>query len=411
MRGLEGVLLGRKLAIFTGRPLFDEPLHVGRPNLPDRKTFDGFVDWMFENRWFTNSGPLVKLFQARLQEKLRVRHCIPMCNGTIALELAYRAVGLKGEVIVPSFTFIATAHALQWQEITPVFCDMKAEDCTIDPEHAETLITARTSGIVGVHTYGNPCDHAALDAMAGKHGLEIVYDAAHAFGNEVGGECICSLGRASILSFHATKFFSSFEGGAVATNDDELAERIRLMMNFGFAGREKDRVDYIGTNGKMTEICAAMGLAMLERMEDIRRTNQANFEAYYEAVSGIPGISMIPPSSSLTKSNWQYAVLTVDERLFGLTRDELLSVLEAENVLARRYFHPGCHRMLPYSRQFPNKGRRLPVTESLSERVLVLPTGEAVDGTVARFVAMIISKAHESAGEIRKMSERGLDNG
>jgi dTDP-4-amino-4,6-dideoxygalactose transaminase len=393
--------MSRTLAILGGRPLFEEPLHVGRPNLPDRKRFDELVDCMFSSRWLTNYGPLVKIFQSRLEEKLGVRHCIPLCNGTIALELAYRAIGLKGEVILPSFTFIATAHALQWQEITPVFCDIREGDFTIDPDLVEELVTEKTSGIVGVHVYGNPCDHARLGGIAAGHGLPLVYDAAHAFTNEAGGIPVCRLGDLSVLSFHATKFFSTFEGGAIATDNDELAEKIRLMMNFGFAGREKDRVDYIGTNGKMTEICAAMGLAMLERVEQLREINRVNFDSYREALSGIPGIVLHEPGPTLTNLNWQYVIISVDPEVFGLTRDGLIRVLEAENILARRYFYPGCHRMEPYRSTFPNKSRVLPITDAVSERVISLPNGEAVIPTSAGWIAGVIRLAGRDADRVR----------
>lgn len=400
--------MSRTLAMLGGRPLFGEPLHVGRPNLPDRKRFGELLDCMFENRWFTNYGPLVKVLQSRLQEKLGVRHCIPLCNGTVALELAYRAMGFDGEVIVPSFTFVATAHALQWQRITPVFCDIRESDFTIDPACIEALVTPGTTGIVGVHVYGNPCDHEAISAVASKYGLPVVYDAAHAFMNEAGGVSVCRMGALSVLSFHATKFFSTFEGGAIATDDDDLAERVRLMMNFGFAGREKDRVDYVGTNGKMTEVCAAMGLAMLEQVEELQEVNAANHAVYGEALADIPGVRLAQPSPALGRHNWQYVIALVDEEAYGLSRDQLVGVLEAENVLARRYFHPGCHRMEPYRRSFEESGRTLPVTDRLSGMVLSLPNGESVLPEAARWIGDTVRLAGAKAGEIRaKLKEGG----
>jgi dTDP-4-amino-4,6-dideoxygalactose transaminase len=391
-----------ELAVLGGSPAFSEPLHVGRPNLPDRNTFNGLLDEMFRNRWFTNYGPLVQRFQSALQDRLRVTHCIPLCNGTIALELACRAIGLSGEVIVPSYTFIATAHALKWQQITPVFCDMRENDFTIDPKAVEDLITERTTGIIGVHVYGNPCDHRAIRDIASRHRLKVVYDAAHAFTNEVEGVPVCRLGDISVLSFHATKFFSSFEGGAVATDDDELAGRIRLMMNFGFGGRHKDRVDFVGINGKMTEVCSAMGLAMLDRVEELREINRVNHACYGEHLNGIPGVRLCRPSPELTAQNWQYVIVRVDREVFGLTRDELVQVLEAENVLARRYFYPGCHRMEPYVNSFPNKGRHLPVTDRVSETVVSLPTGEAADREAIGRIAGIIRLAGDSADAVKK---------
>jgi len=394
--------MSRKLAVLGGEPLFREPMHVGRPNLPDAARFSALVGRMMESRWFTNYGPLVREFQEKLEALLGVRHCLPVCNGTIALELAYRALDLQGEVILPSFTFIATAHALQWQGITPVFCDMLPGTCVIDPDAVEEMITPRTTGIVGVHAFGNPCDFGRIDDIAVRHGLKVVYDAAHAFGNEVGGAPICTLGPVSVLSFHATKFFSTFEGGAIVTDDDHLYEKLRLMMNFGFAGRVKDSVDYIGTNGKMTEICAAMGIAMLDRVEELREVNRRNFEDYRACLTGLPGIELLEPSPRLTSGNMQYVIVEISGA--ALTRDQLVAVLEAENVLARRYFYPGCHRMKPYCDNFPSKGRSLPVTERVSEQLIALPTGESVDAGAIRSVAGIIASA--LSGDSREIAAR-----
>ena len=224
------------LAVLGGLPSFAETLHVGRPNIGRRDRFLSLMNDVLERRWLTNNGPLVQEFEASLTRYLGVKHCIPMCNATVALEIAIRASGLKGEVIVPSYTFIATAHALQWQEITPVFCDIDPLTHTIDPDRIEGLITPRTSGIIGVHIWGHTCDIAALTRIAERRGLTLMFDAAHAFGCSHHGRMIGNFGLAEVFSFHATKFLNSFEGGAVVTNDDELAAKIRLMQNFGFAG-------------------------------------------------------------------------------------------------------------------------------------------------------------------------------
>jgi dTDP-4-amino-4,6-dideoxygalactose transaminase len=298
-----------------------------------------------------------------------------MCNGTVALEIAIRALGLTGEVIVPAFTFVATAYALQWQEIAPVFCDIEPATYTIDPGKVESLITPRTTGIIGVHLWGRPCDVEALAEIAYRHKLRLLFDAAHAFGCSYQGQMIGHFGDAEVFSFHATKFINSFEGGAVATNDDELAAKIRLMKNFGFT--YYDTVDYIGTNGKMTEICAAMGLTSLESMADIISVNYGNYKQYERELKGIPGLRLLPYNEN-DKSNYQYVVLEVDEAATLVTRDELIEMLFGENVLARRYFYPGCHRMEPYRSYFPNAGLLLPETERLAEMVLSLPTGTAV---------------------------------
>jgi dTDP-4-amino-4,6-dideoxygalactose transaminase len=391
--------MSRRLAILGGSPAFEAPMHVGRPNLPDRRSFHSYVDRIFDGRWLTNSGPLVRELEERLCEFTGVSSCIPICNGTIALELATRAMGFSGEVILPSFTFIASAHSLKWQEIEPVFCDIDERSLTIDPARIEELVTPRTTGILGVHVYGNPCDTDAIGDIASRLGLGVVYDAAHAFGNRIAGRPVGTFGGAEVFSFHATKFFNTFEGGAVATNDADLAKRIRLMMNFGFGGREKDQVDYLGTNGKMTEICAAMGLAMLDCVEDVREINRANFEAYAAASDGIPGASLVEPPDTLTQCNWQYVILRIDEGRSGLSRDDLVRVLEAENVLARRYFYPGCHRMHPYSARPVSP--ILPVTDRVAREVLSLPTGQSVDRDAAGRICDIISEACRLSGEVK----------
>ena len=212
-----------------------------------------------------------------------------MCNATVALEIAIRALGLRGEVIVPSYTFVATAHALQWQEITPLFADMDPGTHNIAPAAIERLITPRTSAIIGVHVWGRACDAEAIEAIGRKHGLEVMYDAAHAFGCSHKGKMVGSFGRCEVFSFHATKFLNTFEGGAVVTNDDALAEKMRLMRNFGFAGY--DRVIYLGVNGKMTEVCAAMGLTSLDSIDEIIALNRRNYLAYQEGLRAIPGVS------------------------------------------------------------------------------------------------------------------------
>ena len=277
------------LAIFGNAPAFAEKLHVGRPNIGNRERLLARINDMLDRSWFTNNGPYVQEFEAKLAELAGVRQCVAMCNATIALEIAIRALGLTGEVIVPSFTFVATAHALQWQEITPVFCDIDARTHTIDAAQVEKMITPRTTGIIGVHTWGRACDIDALEAIARRRSLQLLFDAAHAFGCTHKGKPIGGFGRCEVFSFHATKFFNTFEGGAVLTNDDDLAEKMRLMRNFGFHGY--DNVIYIGTNGKMTEVCAAMGLTSLESVGEFMQINRRNYQAYRRSLEGIPGIT------------------------------------------------------------------------------------------------------------------------
>jgi dTDP-4-amino-4,6-dideoxygalactose transaminase len=391
------------LAVFGGTPTFLESLHVGRPNLGDREAMLRRVNDIFDRRWFTNDGPLVKEFEARIQEFVGVKHCVAMCNATTALEIAIRALELRGEVIVPAYTFIATAHALQWQEITPVFADMDPATHNIAPETIERLITPRTTGIIGVHVWGRPCDTEAIESIAGKHKLKVMYDAAHGFGCSHRGQMIGRFGACEVFSFHATKFINSFEGGAVVTNDDALADKMRLMRNFGFKGF--DNVIYPGTNGKMTEVCAAMGLTSLEAVDDIVAVNRRNYEAYRAGLAGLPGVSVIHYDQN-QRNNYQYVVVEIDPQIAPLNRDELVAVLHAENVLARQYFWPGCHRMEPYRSLHPNASLHLPETERMAARIMLLPTGQAISVETVGVICGIIRDSFQDSEEVRAALSR-----
>ena len=364
-----------ELAVFGGSPAFSVPLHLGRSNIGNRERLLERINEMLDRVWFTNNGPLVQEFERRIAEISGVKHCVAVCNATVALEIVIRALGLTGEVIVPSFTFVATAHALQWQEITPVFCDVAPNSHHLDPKRVESMITPRTTGIIAVHVWGVPCDIDALADIAQKRGLELVFDAAHAFGCTYQGQMIGQFGDAEVFSFHATKFVNSFEGGAITTDDDQLAEKLRYMRNFGFAGY--DNVEYIGTNGKMNEACAAMGLTSLESLDEFIKVNQRNYDIYRRELDGIPGVTLYPLDSR-EKRNYQYVVVEVDEAISKISRDDIVRILHAENVLVRRYFYPGCHQMEPYRSYFPHAGLLLSNTEELSQRVMSLPTGTGV---------------------------------
>lgn len=394
------------LAIFGGKPRFDRTLHVGRPNIGDRDRLVGFIDEILESGWLTNEGPLSRKFEKQVESLLGVKHCLAICNGTLAMELAIRALGLTGEVILPSFTFIATAHALQWQEITPVFCDIDPQTHRIDPSRIEQLITPRTSGIIGVHIWGRPCDIDAIEAIGEQHNLKVLFDAAPAFGCSYKGQMIGNFGNAEILSFHATKFVNAFEGGAVTTNDDELAGKIRLMRNFGFDGL--DNVIYIGTNGKINEACAAMGLTSLEHMDEFVEANRRNYEAYRHGLAGLPGISVIQYDSHEVY-NYQYVPIEVHTPTMGVSRDDLLKILMAENVRARRYFYPGCHRMEPYCSYYPNSSLWLPNTEACASRILVLPTGANISvddvGKICDLIHTVVSNGREVSRRMGALKE------
>lgn len=382
-------------AIHGGAPAFKEPLHVGRPNIGDKDTFLRYVDDIFDRNWLTNNGPLVQQFEQRIADYLGVKHCVAMNNGTIALEIAIRALGMTGEVIVPSYTFVATAHALQWQGLTPVFADIDPATNNLDPDAVRRMITPRTTGIIGVHLWGRGAPVDELQVIADEHGLELMFDAAHAFGCSINGRMIGGFGRAEVFSFHATKFFNTFEGGAVLTNDDVVADTTRLMRNFGFAG--VDNVIHPGTNGKMVEVCAAMGLTNLDCIDSVIETNRRNYYAYCDALSDIPGIRPIEYDEA-ERNNFQYVVLDVGEEC-PASRDEIVAGLQSENVLVRKYFWPGCHRMQPYRDLFPNAGLTLPQTERIAAQVLVMPTGTAIDVAaivaIAAVIRRIVTRHHD----------------
>jgi len=366
----------------------------------NRKGFLDRVETILDNQWLTNNGPYVQEFEQRISELVGARHCIAMCNGTVALEIAIRALDMTGEVIIPSATFIATAHALQWQAINPVFCDIDEETHTIDPDQIRNMITPRTTGIIPVHIWGRPCDTNTIAEIAKEHGLKVLYDAAHAFSSRHNGTMIGNFGDAEVFSFHATKFINTFEGGAVVTNNDDLALKMRLMKNFGFHGY--DNVIYIGTNGKMNEVSAAMGLASLESLDDVIAVNRTNYHQYREELSMIPGISLVEYNQE-NLPNYQYIIIEVDENLTHLSRDQIVRILHAENLLVRRYFYPGCHRMEPYRSYFPHAGLLLPNTEKVLSRVMSLPNGTSMSSEIISRICKLLGYIVANGKEIKEM--------
>lgn len=391
------------LAIFGGSPAFADKLHVGRPNIGNRAVLLRRFNEMLDRRWLSNDGPFVQELERKLATYLGVKHCVVVCNATLAIELTAEALGLHGEVILPSFTFVATAHALQWHRITPVFCDVDPGTHNIDPDEVEKLITPQTTGILGVHVWGRGCDVERLAGIAAKHGLRLIFDAAHALACTHRGILIGAFGDAEIFSFHAAKFFNTFEGGAVTTNDDELAGSIRRLRNFGFTGL--DQVVGLGTNAKMSEVSGLMGLTSLESLDDFVAVNRRNHGSYAKYLEHAQGIRLIAYDAD-ERNNYQYVVVEVDARSLGITRDLFVETLRAENVLARRYFFPGCHRMEPYCSLFPHAGDRLPKTEILTRTLMQLPTGTAVGtgdiSAVCEIINFIRAHGAKIAGRIQR---------
>lgn len=391
----------KDLAFCGGLAAFDEPLYVGRPNIGDRHHLIRRIDEILDRGWLTNYGPCVQEFERRLAETVGVKHCIAVCNATAGLEIAIRGLDLQGEVIVPSLTFVATAHAVYWQRLTPVFCDIDPDTHTLDIAAAERAINSRTTAIIGVHLWGRPCQIDELADLARRHHLKLIFDAAHAFACSYKGRIIGNFGDVEVFSFHATKFLNSFEGGAITTNDDELAARIRLMTNFGFT--DYDRVEELGTNAKMIEVAAAMGLTSLDSLDEVVGVNRRNYDVYLTELANTPGIRFVHYDDK-ERCNYQYVVIEFDQAETHLARDRMVEILWAENVIARRYFYPGCHRMEPYRTLFPDARRLLPVTERVAAKLISLPTGTAVTLEQIRIICLIITLAVRNGDLISSLS-------
>ena len=394
----------RDLACLGGLPLFQERRCVGRPNLCSREKMHAALDQMFDRRWLTNDGPILQEFEKTLQDYLGVRNCVAVCNATIGLQMIYRALGVRpsgGNAVMPSFTFVATAHALAWEGGAPCFCDADPETHLLDLNDMERKIDSDTSMLVGVHTWGQPCHVEALEILAKKYKLPLVFDAAHAFSNVSGSRRIGGFGDAEVFSFHATKFLNTFEGGCITTDNDALAQELRSKRNFGFSGY--DQVSALGINGKMSEISAAMGLCMLEEVDALLEVNRKNYDCYHDALGSSDAFKLLELDAPQTQ-NCQYIVGTVASELSDSARDLLVDVLWQENVLARKYFHPGVHRAEPYRTQQP--ALSLPGTEELCDRVVVLPTGTAVEPVDIEQIADCVQFVLKNADEIGVQLEK-----
>jgi dTDP-4-amino-4,6-dideoxygalactose transaminase len=280
--------------------------------------------------------------------------------------------------------------------VDPVFVDIDRTTHNLDPDDAETVFDASTRGLLPVHLWGRACDVERLEAQAGRHRVALVFDAAHAFACTHRGRFIGGFGDAEVFSFHATKFINTFEGGAITTRDGDLADRLRRMRNFGF--ESLDNAAFVGTNGKLSEVSAAMGLACLDGIDEIVAWNRECHEMYAEGLRDVPGITLVRYDPT-EKSNYQYVVIEVDERRANLSRDQLLSLLAAENVQGRAYFSRGCHQMAPYNGR--PRTRALPATEAVCSRVLALPTGAAVREQDVRLIARIVRVAVERASDAK----------
>jgi dTDP-4-amino-4,6-dideoxygalactose transaminase len=364
-------------------PSVQTPITVTRPTLPSFEEYVELLRGIWSRNQLTNAGPLVIELERQLAEHLGVRHCLFVTNGTIALQLAYRALELHGEVITTPFSYVATTSSIAWEGCAPVFADVEPETLTLSAERAEAAITPRTTAIVATHVYGNACDVHALADVARRRGLRLVYDAAHAFGAAFGGRALPAWGDVATLSFHATKLFHTVEGGAVVTNDDEIARRIASLRNFGHRGTEA--FDGIGINGKNSELHAAMGLCLLPRVADIVAERAALSRRYDEAFAGVPElIGRTRLRAGLAYNYAYYPVLLADDAAVVAVQHHC----ETHGVHTRRYFYPSLSGALAYV-----PAGDVPVAHDAARRVLCLPLFTGMTTEQLDHVASLVLEA------------------
>lgn len=355
---------------------FSRPVYVTQPLAPPLADYVKRLESVWASGWFANSGPQHAELERVLAEYLHAPHLSLFNNGTIAMIVACQALRLSGEVITTPFTFPATPHVLSWNGITPVFADIDPVSMNLDPRNIEPLITSRTSAILAVHVYGTPCDTSALQEVADRHGLKVLYDGAHAFGMEIDGKSIASFGDATMLSFHATKLFHTAEGGALVVQDENVKARIDLLKNFGI--KNEFEVVMPGINGKMSELQAALGLEVL-RCLDGERAERARVAATYRArLAGLPGVTVAAERPGVRPS-YQYFVVRIGGEGARRSRDDVFQGLREFNIYARRYFSPlcseySCYRMLPSA-----SPALLPVAHRVAAEALCLPFYGALD--------------------------------
>lgn len=360
-----------QLAVLGGTPAFASPLHVAQVNLPPWEKVETAFRGIFERHYFANHGPLVQKLDEAFAETAGVEHAVCVTNGTVALMLLARALELSGEVIVPAFTFPAAVQALVWAGLTPVFCDVERDTQMISAATVEPKITSRTSGVLGTHLWGRPSDPDGLATLCERRGLKLFFDACHAIACTHNGKRIGGFGSGEAFSFHATKVMNGAEGGCMTTNDARVADRLRTIRSF-HASQTFAQVP-VRFNGKMSEAQAAFALLSLDELKQNIEANKTRYAAYKQGLAGVPGMAVIKYDDK-EENNFQYVVLEVDDKEFGLTRDHIYQALSAENVLCRRHFYPGVHKISPFSEQKVS----LPNTDFLCGRLLQVPTGQAV---------------------------------
>ncbi len=367
----------------------DKIIYVTQPSLPDLNEFIPYLEKIWDNKWLTNKGPFHQEFEKALCDFLGVKYISLFANGTLAILTALRALKITGEVITTPFSFVATTHSLHWNGIKPVFCDIEEDTFNIDPEKIEKLITSETTAILPVHVYGTPCDTERIEKIAVKHGLKVIYDAAHAFGVKKSDESILNSGDLSVLSFHATKVFQTFEGGAIICHDENTKKEIDLLKNFGFAGEEI--VIGTGINAKMSEFSAALGVLQLKHINKEIEGRQKIADFYRRELETITGITCLSDINEV-KYNYSYFPILVDKKKFGISRDELYDIFKRNSVYVRKYFHPLISDFPVYSGLESAHPDKLPIAGKITKQVLCLPIYSELSGKDSKKIVGIIKK-------------------
>ncbi|MBR3746609.1 MAG: DegT/DnrJ/EryC1/StrS family aminotransferase [Selenomonadaceae bacterium] len=371
---------------------FPERIYVTRPVFPTIEEVTEKLRDIWAAKWLTNNGPQHSMLERELTENLKVPYLSLSNNGTIALIVACQSLRLSGEVITTPFTFAATPHVLSWNNIRPIFCDIDAETMNIDADKIESMITPQTTAILAVHVFGTPCNVEKIQEVADRYGLKVVYDAAHAFGVEIGGRGIGTFGDISMFSFHATKLYHTVEGGALTHNDAHLKQRIDLLKNFGIKNEEE--VVMPGINGKLNEISAAVGRIMLGYVEAERQKRIRLHKIYDEELADVAGVTVMPKCGDDVKLNYQYYVVRIDEKIFGRSRDFVYDEFKKFNVYARKYFHPLCSDFTCYRQLNSSRPENLPVANEVGQQVLSLPMyGDLTEDDIRKICAILKSFA------------------
>jgi len=365
----------------------DKPILVTSPSLPPLEEFMTYLEQIWESKWITNNGDFHQEFEKKLAEFLGVKYISLFANGTLALITALQELKITGEVITTPYSFVATTHALWWNGIKPVFADIDPSNCNIDPEKIEAAITTKTTAIVPVHVYGNPCNVEKIQDIADTYGLKVIYDAAPAFGVEINGNSILNYGDLSVLSFHATKTFNTIEGGAIVCHDEKTKKRIDFLKNFGFA--DETIVVAPGINAKMNELQAAYGLLQLKTINKQIAQRKIVDNIYRELLKDVKGIRFLQINTEV-KHNYSYFPIFVNQDKYGKSRDALYQELKNHNIFGRRYYYPLISNFSAYKGLGSAKLENLPIANKLSNEVICLPIyPELENESVKRIVEII----------------------